>query len=209
MTKKVDWARVWAAMQDELFPAMRMDPSERAIYGYLVRVTRLERRGTVCISKSRLGRAAGVCSATVRFRLRSLEKKRCVRIRGRNLEGHTIEVFLPEEILRAGRGGAPHVATRDYRDPAVREAVLRREEGRCFYCLRELGQNAAVDHVVAVSKGGDDSIGNLVAACSDCNVTKGNRDAGEFLRELYRRNRLTAAELDERMRKLKKAGGRF
>jgi 5-methylcytosine-specific restriction endonuclease McrA len=142
----------------------------------------------------------------VRFRLRSLEKKRCVRIRGRNLEGHAIEVFLPEEILRAGRGTARAAETVDTRDARVREAVLRREAGRCFYCLREVGSDAALDHVVAVSVGGEDTMENLVAACPDCNVAKGNRAAKDFLQQLYRRNRLTSAELDERLAALKALG---
>lgn len=59
----------------------------------------------------------------------------------------------------------------------LRDAVLERDNSLCHYC----GEYAdTVDHVVPVSKGGDSSLGNLVAACRPCNRAKKDTDAEEF-----------------------------
>lgn len=58
----------------------------------------------------------------------------------------------------------------------IRERILIRDDYTCAYC----GQPAnTVDHVLAISKGGTDEPDNLLAACSRCNYSKGNR-AGRF-----------------------------
>jgi len=46
---------------------------------------------------------------------------------------------------------------------------VRLKRQHCFYC----GQDATtVDHLIPISKGGNHSIGNLVAACLSCNSSK-------------------------------------
>jgi 5-methylcytosine-specific restriction endonuclease McrA len=56
------------------------------------------------------------------------------------------------------------VTTRDLRRLELRQG------GRCAYCaeLRPL----EVEHVVPLSRGGRDAIGNLVMACRSCNASK-------------------------------------
>jgi 5-methylcytosine-specific restriction endonuclease McrA len=70
-------------------------------------------------------------------------------------------------------------------------AHLERQEGRCAYCavtllIRPVKQRdprrATLDHVVARSKGGADTLRNTVAACDACNTSKGNMDADLFKR---------------------------
>lgn len=50
--------------------------------------------------------------------------------------------------------------------------VLRRDGGLCVYC----GADATcVDHVIPMVRGGDDSMENLVASCTVCNLRKGSK----------------------------------
>jgi 5-methylcytosine-specific restriction endonuclease McrA len=55
------------------------------------------------------------------------------------------------------------------------EKVFRRDNGHCRYCGLDLLQSystftsATVDHLVAKSIGGTDSLRNLVLACPGCN----------------------------------------
>ena len=51
----------------------------------------------------------------------------------------------------------------------------------CAYCLKPLGSNAAVDHIVPVSKGGTSYIDNLVPACKSCNSSKGSKSLLQFV----------------------------
>jgi hypothetical protein len=58
--------------------------------------------------------------------------------------------------------------------------IFQRDEFRCHYCKRHkeelpLGVSLTLDHKVPYADGGDDSFGNLVAACSDCNNGKSNK----------------------------------
>ncbi|MDO5745814.1 MAG: HNH endonuclease [Micrococcaceae bacterium] len=58
-----------------------------------------------------------------------------------------------------------------------RRGVLRRDAHRCAYC----GRNAnTIDHIVARSRGGEDSWENLVAACQSCNSTKADRTLAQL-----------------------------
>lgn len=58
----------------------------------------------------------------------------------------------------------------------IRERILIRDCSLCQYC----GSDATtVDHVIPISKGGTDEPDNLVAACTRCNYSKGNR-MGQF-----------------------------
>ncbi|MDR0228647.1 MAG: HNH endonuclease [Flavobacteriaceae bacterium] len=58
----------------------------------------------------------------------------------------------------------------------IRYAVLERDKYHCKYCGRgvEDGVKLHVDHVLAISNGGTDSLTNLVTSCEDCNIGKSN-----------------------------------
>ena len=54
----------------------------------------------------------------------------------------------------------------------IRERILIRDGYLCQYCGNDAN---TVDHVIPISKGGDDQPQNLLSACSKCNYSKGNR----------------------------------
>jgi 5-methylcytosine-specific restriction endonuclease McrA len=68
------------------------------------------------------------------------------------------------------------------RDKLLREEVLRRARRTgqgCFYCGAD---PETADHVIPLSRGGARyDPANIVAACSDCNATKGAMSPEEFL----------------------------
>lgn len=66
-------------------------------------------------------------------------------------------------------------STRTWR--TTRAAVLKRDHHRCFYCGRPA---TTVDHLLPVVRGGSDQEHNLVAACTDCNGSKGDKTPAEF-----------------------------
>ncbi|KPJ57837.1 MAG: hypothetical protein AMS15_09565, partial [Planctomycetes bacterium DG_23] len=54
--------------------------------------------------------------------------------------------------------------------------VFERDEFRCRYCGARLSlYTATVDHITPLSKGGDNSLENLVTSCMKCNAKKGTR----------------------------------
>lgn len=66
--------------------------------------------------------------------------------------------------------------------------LMSRHGGRCAYCSEVLGDSYHIDHVMPVSLGGSNGIGNLVPACASCNVSKSNW----FLSEWRYRERLSS-----------------
>ena len=73
----------------------------------------------------------------------------------------------------------------------VKQLFLR-DGGRCQICRSKLNLkrkfphklSATIDHIIALSKGGEHSYKNTQLACNECNYTKGNGTAkgGEQLR---------------------------
>lgn len=63
-----------------------------------------------------------------------------------------------------------------------RRRQLARQRWRCFYCDRCLrpGIETHEEHVVPISRGGRDSIGNIVYACRSCNSSKQARTIMEW-----------------------------
>lgn len=67
---------------------------------------------------------------------------------------------------------------------AVRRKVFDLTNGRCSYCGCELDfDNFHIDHFVPRSKGGKQG-GNIVPACPDCNLSKGNLSVEDFRKKI-------------------------
>ena len=67
-----------------------------------------------------------------------------------------------------------------------RFAILARDEFRCQYCGATAASGAVLqlDHINPLSRGGNDSLENLVTACFDCNNGKRNRTIDEAIAEI-------------------------
>ena len=62
-----------------------------------------------------------------------------------------------------------------------RLALLEASGWRCAYCSRALKlRTATVDHVVPKSRGGANVRANKVAACKQCNLSKGQKLLSEW-----------------------------
>jgi 5-methylcytosine-specific restriction endonuclease McrA len=67
-----------------------------------------------------------------------------------------------------------------------RKNILRRDGHRCQYCGRS-DLSLTIDHVLPLSRGGEDTWENLVCACVLCNNRKGDRTPGESFQVLRRK----------------------
>ena len=60
---------------------------------------------------------------------------------------------------------------------SVRFEVFKRDSFTCQYCGRSAPDVVLqVDHIAPVSKGGDNTITNLITSCADCNAGKSDRE---------------------------------
>ena len=163
--KKIDGVEVWKQYEDLAVPRLKLSVYERAIYSHLLRHSRLEGKPQLRFSIDWLAGSARLTSGTTRETVRSLVVKGALRLVERSKRGHIVEVRLPEEIraVRACHKGARGAETGAARAGSaanleemdflasveLRQAIHRREGGRCFYCLRRVKPALrCLDHVV-------------------------------------------------------------
>ena len=61
--------------------------------------------------------------------------------------------------------------------------LLEREQGCCIYCgIHASKAKMEIEHVIPRSRGGTDSLNNLVLSCHACNQAKGNLSLSEYLK---------------------------
>ncbi|HET6573388.1 MAG TPA: HNH endonuclease signature motif containing protein, partial [Fimbriiglobus sp.] len=189
--------------QDYLAP--KLDVYEQAIYMYVFRHSRFVGKEEVVIGfKSARARIAAsyrykrqpismeVCYA----KLRTLQEKGCLEVVTVEQNGTRVRLRLPSEI--PGLATAPVVPASVnleemdfFAMDENRALILLREGHSCFYCLRSLtADNHVIEHVLS-RPAGNNSYRNVVAACRQCNNRKGDSDAEDFLRALYRESLLS------------------
>lgn len=211
--KKFDAALAWKHMEDFLVSRLRMPLVDRAAYSHLLRHSRLVGKARFRFSITWLSRGIGLCGGTARIAVRRLAAMGALRLVHRSLDGHTVEVRLPEEIaavrklIKTAQTSSPPAGmehTDFLRTRALRAVIHFRERGLCFYCRRRINDRLrCLDHVKPLSHAGRNTYRNLVSSCIECNSEKGERSAKHHLQRLYRENRITRTDLKDRLRALK------
>jgi hypothetical protein len=201
--------RLLVDIEDRLFRVLELDVWERCIYYHLLRLSRASGAPAVQIALAPAARATGMSEDKIRRSIRSMAVKGCVRIEDRGKNGHLVRLLLPEEIetVRASATVEEALDLDDidfYADRRYLSAILHRENGECFYCARAVNEEtAALDHVVPVVEGGDNSHRNVVAACHECNSLKQATAAEDFIRRLYRSGLLSQGDVTARLDRLR------
>lgn len=96
---------------------------------------------------------------------REVDREASLRWQREHPEAHVARSHRRRALKRAGGS----YSVRDW------ERLVRRHEGRCAYCAEVPEEGLTVDHVVPLSRGGTNTIGNLLPACGRCNRSKGAR----------------------------------
>ncbi len=193
----LEFPELVVAVIDFLQPTL--EPYEAAIYWRLFRLSvlgdgtqyvRASTRGLQSgVIVSRSGQSDDLSYGAVQTALQGLESKGAIAKAGEtNREGTLYKVCLPEEIpacqerMRAATTEEPlspidQARELDYYNVAEnREKVFERDSFKCHYCQKQLTRfTATLDHILPVSRGGNNSLGNLVTACLHCNSRRGNR----------------------------------
>ncbi|MCE5182043.1 MAG: HNH endonuclease [Betaproteobacteria bacterium] len=201
----MDAATIIKQCEDHLFPSLQLSVRERVLYYHLLRHTRLEGKSSAIFALMPLSKATGVSDSSSREDIRSLNERGCIKIEDKSRNGHLVRVFLPEEIA----GVLPletsvaeiDIETLDFfANRKFVSALLAREDHRCFYCLKSIrAESCELDHVVAQTNGRNNSYRNIVCSCHECNTTKQDQVASDFLRSLYRKGTLSQSELENRL----------
>ena len=201
--------------QDHLAP--KLDTYEQAIYLYIFRHSRLLGKEEVVIGfkSARARMASGIgekgkpmSENSAYEKLKSLKSKGCVDIIDTERSGRRLRLRLPSEMPGIIPPPETEMPARSIEEmdfftaPENRALILKRDENRCFYCIRALtAENYVIEHVISRPTG-NNSYRNVVAACRECNNQKNDSTAEDYLRGLYRKSYLSAAEFQDRLLKL-------
>jgi hypothetical protein len=201
----MDATAIVGQCEDYLFQARGFSTRERALYYHLLRHTHFEGKSSALVAILPLSKALGVAESSVREDIRALHERGCLKIEDRSRNGHLVRVLLPSEIHGVVPVNFPatpvDLETLDfYSNRRYLAALLARESDRCFYCLKAISaESCELDHVVSQANGRDNSYRNIVCSCHECNTTKQELAASDFVRSLYRRGVLSQAELENRV----------
>lgn len=206
----MDLARVIRHCEDHLFRAKSFSVQERVLYYHLLRQSRVEGQEQILVALLPLANALGVAESTVRECIRALNERGCIQIVDRSRQGHLVRVPLPDEIEGVVPAEAPEIEINldqldFFNGRRFVGAVIARERSKCFYCFKAIRpETCELDHVQSRVNGTDNSYRNIVAACHECNTTKQESPAQDFIRSLYRKGVLSQAELEDRLQALEK-----
>ena len=201
----MDVATILKQCEDHLFPSLQLSVRERVLYYHLLRHTHFEGKSSALFALLPLSKATGVSDSSSREDIRSLNERGCIKIEDRSRNGHLVRVFLPEEISGVVPMGTTEAeidieALDFFANRKFFSALLVREDHRCFYCLKSIrAESCELDHAVAQANGRDNSYRNIVCSCHECNTTKQDQTASDFVRSLYRKGVLSQPELENRL----------
>lgn len=199
----MDWIPLLSQIEDSLFPKLGLTVWERAVYYHLLRQTWVLDQETTQCSVAGVALAVGISDWKAREALRSMHAKGCIKIEDRSRAGHEIRVFLPSELNLPVEAEQPPLALASidfFTGRQYLDALLGRESGRCFYCLREVTRETCeLDHVNPLADGTDNSYRNVVVSCHECNKLKQDLKGEEHLRRVFRKSLLSEAEFQERI----------
>ena len=199
-----DWQSIYKDIEDRLAPQLDLDAWERTAYYHLLRHTRLESKQSVLFSIGPLSKVIPLSDYKVREVLRALDRKGCTK----NLvtrRGYEVTVYLPSEIqtltYEVNTEAPIDIESMDlFTGRAYIGPLLEREGYSCFYCLASVTEeNCELDHVVPKATVENNSYRNIVVSCHSCNRKKGDQNAQEYLRVIYRQGLLGDEELRLRL----------
>ena len=180
-----------------------LTPYEIAVYWYLFngsivktgeQYVRASTRGMSMIAKSASGQSDELSYGVLKKTIDSLKEKKVIFAVGdTNKDGTLYKVAVPDEIdlcktimKEKSKETATTIDTAkelDYYN--VREnrlKVFERDSYKCHYCSKQLTRfSATIDHIQPVSRGGDNSIENLITSCLHCNAERGNKPVMDFI----------------------------
>ena len=91
---------------------------------------------------------------------------------------------LGERLAKYKKRNTPRSDDSGTRKPissGLRFRIFQRDGFECFYCGKAPPQTELqIDHIIPVSKGGTNSVENLVTACAECNRGKGTRKLAKY-----------------------------
>lgn len=86
-------------------------------------------------------------------------------------------IISPKKIHIHRKIDKSEITIKRNRKNEFKRYIFDRDEQTCFFCGKK---GNTIEHLLPVSKGGENSYDNCVCACSKCNFLKDNMTLGEY-----------------------------
>jgi len=118
--------------------------------------------------------------------MRSANPKRVRDINEAYWKRNPEKLKLKRKVSHARRRASKMGAFQDGSANIFIKWVRSQEFINCAYCGKQIsGNDAHIDHVLALSKGGSHASSNLTASCPPCNRSKGNKNLEEWIKTKF------------------------
>lgn len=88
------------------------------------------------------------------------------------LQGAAITAY---SFFRSKKKWVASILYQPWEKPEVREALLQRDGGGCFYCGKPMPEkDITIEHILSLESGGNNNLDNLALAHGKCNVSAGS-----------------------------------
>lgn len=207
--ENVDGVAFYKLFEDFVFPQLSLSVWHQIVIYKLIRRYIDNSGGAFMITLTQLSKEIGASSFSARKYIRELEQKKIIQVVSRNIMGHEVQLLspylMPGVVIKSEDIGEADIEIIDFFDRKWLSVLIERQNGRCFYSLKNLdGKQVELDHVVCHADGGGNSFRNIVVCSPEMNKMKSSMNVDEFFRLLYRRGILNLEELDERLDTVRK-----
>ena len=96
--ENLDLVKTIKEIEDYLIPFLKLDPYERSLYYHLFRQTHLINKEETIFVISSAPTNVGLTDYSARNRLRTMDKKGCIKILETRRDGIKIKMFLPAKV---------------------------------------------------------------------------------------------------------------
>lgn len=125
--------------------------------------------------KDEFGKDASRCLESERERARRYRKANPDKKREQNHRYYVTNKTLHQERDLRRRARKADAETDGHTMAELSESWNERDFYGCYWCGADLADGFHVDHVIPLSRGGPHTVHNLVPACPECNLSKGDK----------------------------------
>lgn len=106
-------------------------------------------------------------------------RKKSIKCKGENLynwKGGEKTIKERYSIYQNNRRSAQKIKV----DKNYLDKLIYLQDNKCFYCETDLKNYKSIEHLIPISKGGDNNNNNLVYSCKSCNLQKNTSTLKEY-----------------------------
>lgn len=110
-----------------------------------------------------------------------IANRETILVKGRIRSKNHYEKNKDAYYTRSSQRRAAKLGVRGKLSRGIRKRLFFEQNGKCVYCMVDIGLSPHLDHIVPLAKGGSHTDDNVQLLCKSCNLSKGAKMHDEFI----------------------------